>query len=45
MRVVQSDLKLDYLFVVYPGELSYLLDKKIEVIPLELAKSRIFGLQ
>ena len=41
MRVVQSDLNLDYLFVVYPGELSYLLDEKIEVIPLELARSRI----
>ena len=45
MRVVQSDLKLDYLFVVYPGESSYLLDKKIEVIPLKLAGARILGLQ
>jgi hypothetical protein len=34
MRVALTDLKLDRLCVVYPGEKTYLLAKKVEVIPL-----------
>jgi hypothetical protein len=34
MRVAMADLKLDQLFVVYPGEKTYSLAKNVEVIPL-----------
>jgi predicted AAA+ superfamily ATPase len=34
MRIAMSDLKLDHLYVVYPGEKAYSLGKKIEVVPL-----------
>lgn len=34
MRVVQQDLRLDRLFVVYPGERRYALDEGIECVPL-----------
>jgi hypothetical protein len=34
MRIALTDLKLDQLFVVYPGEKAYSLAKNIEVIPL-----------
>jgi predicted AAA+ superfamily ATPase len=34
MRIAMSDLKLDHLYVVYPGEKAYTLGKKIEVVPL-----------
>ncbi len=34
MRIAMTDLKLDKLFVVYPGEKSYSLAKNIEVLPL-----------
>ncbi len=38
MRVAQQDLRLDRLFVVYPGERRYALDEGIECVPLaELA--------
>jgi predicted AAA+ superfamily ATPase len=34
MRIVLADLKLDYLYVLYPGERSYSLAKNVEVLPL-----------
>jgi hypothetical protein len=34
MRIALSDLKLDRLCVLYPGDKSYSLGKKVEVIPL-----------
>ena len=34
MRIAMADLKLDHLYVVYPGEKAYTLGKKIEVVPL-----------
>ncbi len=34
MRIALADLKLDQLFVVYPGDKRYSLAKKVEVIPL-----------
>ena len=34
MHVVMQDLRLDSLWVVYPGERSYLLSERIRVIPL-----------
>lgn len=41
MRTALSDLKLDKLFVVYPGERRYRLTKQVEVVPLaELVTER-----
>lgn len=34
MRMALDDLKLDRLFVVYPGEKDYTLDARIEAVPL-----------
>jgi uncharacterized protein len=34
MRIAMEDLKLDALYVVYPGEQRYTLDEKIEAVPL-----------
>ncbi len=34
MRIALADLKLDALYVVYPGEKRYTLAKKVEVVPL-----------
>ncbi len=34
MRIAITDLKLDHLYVVYPGERAYTLAKKVEVVPL-----------
>jgi len=34
MRIALSDLKLDELHVVYPGEKRYTLTDKVEVVPL-----------
>ena len=34
MRIALSDLKLDRLYVLYPGEKAYSLAKQVEVIPL-----------
>jgi predicted AAA+ superfamily ATPase len=34
MRIAMADLKLDQLFVVYPGEKTYSLAKNVQVIPL-----------
>lgn len=35
MRIALKDLKLKRVFVIYPGQQRFLLDKKIEVMPLE----------
>jgi predicted AAA+ superfamily ATPase len=34
MRIALADLKLDKLYVVYPGRQRYALDRRIEVVPL-----------
>ena len=34
MHVAMQDLKLERLFVIYPGEKDYSLDEKIEVVAL-----------
>jgi hypothetical protein len=34
MRVSSSDLRLDRLYVVYPGTRRYALDERIECVPL-----------
>src|SRR6266849_5526073 len=34
MRIAMADLKLDHLYVVYPGERKYTLAKNVEVVPL-----------
>jgi predicted AAA+ superfamily ATPase len=34
MRSALADLKLDYLYVLYPGDKTYALGKKVEVVPL-----------
>ena len=34
MRIALTDLKLDHLFVLYPGDKSYSLAKNVEVVPL-----------
>jgi uncharacterized protein len=40
MRVAVEDLKLRRLFVVYPGEKAYDLDKRISVLPMERIKAQ-----
>lgn len=35
MRIAYADLKLDRLYVVYPGDQRYALAKNIEAIPLQ----------
>src|SRR6267142_1442254 len=35
MKVALADLKLDHLYVLYPGDKTYALGKKVEVVPLE----------
>jgi predicted AAA+ superfamily ATPase len=34
MRTAMTDLKLDHLYVLYPGDKTYTLAKKVEVVPL-----------
>ncbi len=34
MRIAMADLKLDHLYVLYPGEQSYSLAKNVDVVPL-----------
>ena len=34
MRIAMGDLKLSQLYIAYPGEKRYRLDKKVEVVPL-----------
>ena len=41
MHMALADLKLDFLWVVYPGNSSYLMDERVECVPLhELEKIR-----
>jgi predicted AAA+ superfamily ATPase len=41
MRIAASDLGLRQLFVVYPGRVSYDLDKRVAVVPLERIKKQL----
>src|SRR5271163_4092246 len=34
MKIALADLKLDHLYVLYPGDKGYALSKKVEVVPL-----------
>ena len=34
MRIALRDLKLDHLYVVYPGERRYALAEQVDVVPL-----------
>ena len=34
MKIALADLRLDHLYVLYPGEKTYALGKKVEVAPL-----------
>jgi predicted AAA+ superfamily ATPase len=36
MRIALADLELEFIYVVYPGERSFMLSDKIKVIPLSL---------
>lgn len=41
MRMALADLKLDHLYVLYPGDKKYALEKKVEVVPLaEFVKAK-----
>lgn len=41
MRIALTDLKLDELYVVYPGEKHYTLARNVEAVPLsELVNDR-----
>ena len=41
MRIALADLKLDELYVVYPGQTRYALTRKVEVVPLaQLVKAK-----
>ena len=44
MRVALTDLNLEQLFVVFPGERSFPLDDKIEAVPLVQLSQRLAGL-
>ena len=44
MHAVMQDLRLDYLWVVYPGERSYLLSERIRVLPLTEVGSTLLNL-
>ena len=41
MRIAVSDLNLEQLFIVYPGQESYSLDPKIQVLPLPSIRERL----
>ena len=41
MRIALDDLGLRQLFVVYPGREAYDLDKRVTVLPLEQARTRV----
>ena len=43
MHSAIDSLKLDRLFVVYPGDVSYVLRAGTEVVPLPLARERILA--
>jgi predicted AAA+ superfamily ATPase len=44
MRVAIADLKLERLFVVFPGDRLYALDEKIDAVPLVQVESHLAGL-
>lgn len=44
MRVAIADLKLERLFVVFPGDRLYALDEKIDALPLVQVESQLAGL-
>ncbi len=41
MHIAIDDLNLEQLIVVYPGDISYPLDKNVQVLPLSMATERI----
>ena len=41
MRIALGDLRLERLFVVYPGTESYSLDDRVEVVPIEALPGRL----
>jgi predicted AAA+ superfamily ATPase len=43
MRIAFQDLRLERLFVVYPGRMSYALDRRIEVVTVEDLMKRLGG--
>ena len=43
MRVALEDLRLEHLFVVYPGDVSYRLDERLSVIPVHRLPALIDG--
>jgi predicted AAA+ superfamily ATPase len=43
MRIALQDLSLTKLFVIYPGDETYQLDQKIEVIPLAQMRRKLLG--
>ena len=44
MRIAFNDLRLEHLFMIYPGSVSYSLDPQIEVVPLEKIDKGLSGL-
>lgn len=44
MRIALDDLELKHLFVVYPGDKAYELDKRITVLPVEQIRERLVSL-
>ena len=35
MRIAIEDLKLDMLYIIYPGSRDYVIDERIQVLPLK----------
>ncbi len=44
MRIALQDLKLEHLFVAYPGKKSYALDRRVEVISIQLLPEKLGSL-
>ena len=44
MRIAMTDLKLDYLYVAYPGTKAYKLAKGVEAMPLSQLANREAGI-
>jgi hypothetical protein len=43
LHVAMQDLKLDQAFIVYPGQSSYRVAAKVEVVPLPVLRQRLLG--
>lgn len=43
MRIALEDLHLDHLWIIYPGQVAYQLDKRISVIPLAETEHAVTG--